>query len=886
MAAHRRAERAFLVIALTLVAAFGLAQIVGSERISPGRGLGWDGRFYARMAQDFPRVVFDEGLDAYRLQRVVTPALVYLGMRAFGVPRDDAHVVDAFAVYNLLLLLATVVVWRGIARAAGLGEGALWLGFLLLFVNFANLKIPYYYPVLTDTSAVFLGALLVYFHLRGSAAGMLAVLAIGAFSWPSFLVIGGLLFLFPRASLGPPQALRRPWHLIAGAAAAALFLAHLILTPGDVLPPRPDSVRPPSLDRLVYSVPLAMAYIVAVAAGLLGHADLIRLRTYRVPASRLAAWLALLLASRWVVSELARGRGPLDFQGFLWQVTHQSIIEPGLVVVAAAVYLGVVVLIMFVCWGRFCRAAHHLGVGMTLFACAILAQSLTTEPRQVLHGLAALVLVTVSAVEGMRWPAWGRWVLVALALFGSKVWFSINHEGFSGKDKTWTYPAQYYFMNHGPWMERETFRVQGLLAVAAGLLVLIVMRRARPLAPDEAEAPVIPPATVSRAMAATAAMALVGALGVGAEVAARIALARRPGGGGDGSRSDALLGWTNMPGARFAVGQDDDSIHVAFNGSGLRGPDRPYEKISARVLLLGDGFAEGYSVREEATVRALLERRLRARGCPAEVLNGGVAGYSTDQEYLSYTSDARRYRADVVVLLFYSNDLYHNLRGRPGKPHFDVQGDRLVPRRYVFPGQARIEDLRSGELDTTARQLFRGSALLRLLSNTTLERAPALHRLLGRGGLVEWGPPPPELWPYGPRPETRDMWRVTTALMRELRAAVEADGGHLVVLYVPARFEVDDAEWERLRQRYRMSDRFWQRAKVARRAGAVAAELGIPLVDPRDALIRARSSGRDPYFGNGLWTAAGHQAAADALLGALTALPCPGEASVQASRAP
>jgi hypothetical protein len=875
MAARRRADWAFLVIALSLVTAFGLAQIAWGERLSPGRGLGWDGRFYARMAQDFPRVVFEEGLDAYRLQRVVTPGVVYLGMRAFGLPRDDAHVVDAFAVYNLLLLLATVVVWRGIVRAAGLGEGALWLGFLLLFANFANLKMPYYYPVLTDTTAVFLGALLVYFHLRDSTAGMLGVMAVGAFSWPSFLVLGGLLFLFPRTSLGPPQAPRRPWHLVAGGAAAAFLVVHLLLTAGDVLPPRPDSVRPPSLDRLVYSVPLSMAYIVVVAASLLGHADLLRLRTYRVPAFRLAAWLALLLASRLVVGTLARGRGPLDFQGFLWQVTHQSIIEPGLVVVAAAVYLGLVALIALVCWRRFCRAAHHLGVGMTLFVCAILAQSLTTEPRQVVHGLAALVLVTVSAVEGVRWPAWGRWLLVALALFGSKVWFGINHEGFAGKDKTWSYPAQYYFMNLGPWMERETFRVQGLLAVAAGLLVLVVMRRGRPLAPDEAEAPLIPPAALRRGVAATVALGLAGALTVGVEVGARIALARRPRGSGDGSRSDARLGWTNTPGGRVDVGPDGSRVEVVFNARGLRGPDRPYEKTSPRVLLLGDGFVEGYTVAEQATARARLERRLREGGCPSEVLNGGVAGYSTDQAYLFYTSEAHRYRPDVVVLFFYSNDLYHSVRGRPGKPHFDLQGEHLVPRPASLPGQASLERVRSGELDTTARHLFRGSAALRLLSNTTLERSPALHRLLGRAGLVEWGPPPPELWPYGLRPENRDMWRVMAALLRELRSAVDARGGRLVLLYVPARFEVDDAAWKELRRRYRMGDRFWQRERVARRLGAVTAELAIPLVDPRDELRRARSSGRDPYFHDGLWTAEGQAVAADALREALTTLlPC------------
>jgi hypothetical protein len=436
------------------------------------------------------------------LQRVVAPGSVYLGTRAFGLPRDDAHIVEAFAIYNLLLLMATVVVWRGIARAAGLRAAGLWLGFLLLFVNFANLRMPYYYPVLTDTTAFFLGAVLVYFYLRASAVGMLAAMAVGAFSWPSFLAIGGLLYLFPRTPLGPPRSPRRPWHLVVGAVAAACFLVQLFLTIIDDVYPRPDAVRPVSLDLLGLSLPLTLAYIVVVAAGMLGHANLARLRTYRVPAFRLTSWLMLLLAVRWMVGTLARGSPPLDLQGFLWQMTQQSIIEPLLFLVAPAIYFGVVVLVALVCWRRFCRATHDLGVGMTLFMCAILAQNLTTESRQIMHGLAALVLVAVLAIEGARWPRWGGGLIVVLALFGSKVWFGINHHGFCGKSPTSTYPSQYYFMNLGPWISREMFLRQGLLVATAGLLVLLILRRARRLAPDEDETPVVPLAVVRLGQAA------------------------------------------------------------------------------------------------------------------------------------------------------------------------------------------------------------------------------------------------------------------------------------------------------------------------------------------------------------------------------------------------
>ncbi len=110
-------------------------------------------------------------------------------------------------------------------------------------------------------------------------------------------------------------------------------------------------------------------------------------------------------------------------------------------------------------------------------------------------------------------------------------------------------------------------------------------------------------------------------------------------------------------------------MRLQINAHGLRGPDRPYEKPPGvrRVLLLGDSITEGYSVEEPYTLRSVLEALLNSRGEGRfEVINGGTAGYSTDQEYLFYVAEGVRYEPDVVVLLFCYNDLYPSLGGEGG----------------------------------------------------------------------------------------------------------------------------------------------------------------------------------------------------------------------------
>jgi len=180
------------------------------------------------------------------------------------------------------------------------------------------------------------------------------------------------------------------------------------------------------------------------------------------------------------------------------------------------------------------------------------------------------------------------------------------------------------------------------------------------------------------------------------ELGARAYVARslRPhaAGGSPISRFSPTLGWDKPPGGDQWIRREEYNVHILLNAKGLRGPDRDYPKPpgTRRILMLGDSFAEGYYVDEEATARAVLERRLNQRGCAKyEVVNAAVPGYSTDQEYLLYLEEAHRYEPDLVAVFFYYNDLYYNTQGvgtagRP-KPYFVLAGNQLLLRNSPLP---------------------------------------------------------------------------------------------------------------------------------------------------------------------------------------------------------
>jgi len=346
------------------------------------------------------------------------------------------------------------------------------------------------------------------------------------------------------------------------------------------------------------------------------------------------------------------------------------------------------------------------------------------------------------------------------------------------------------------------------------------------------------------------------------------------------ARYHPRLGWENVPGGSQHLVRDEFDVTIAFNAAGMRGPDRPRSKPpgTRRVLILGDSFAAGYYAEEPETVRARLEAALGAAGAgPVEVLNAGTPGYSTDQEYLQYLEGAREFEPDLVLLLFFCNDLYFDTTpdgtgGRP-KPYFDLlSATDVVLRNVPVPRRAEEE---AAAVDAPAAPVvapWRGSFALGLLAERTMRGNPPLHRRLANLGLVPpLSPDPPlDFLPFGYRGRQErwavdDMWNRTRAILGQLDREVRADGARLVVGYVPARFEANDEAWRWIQSRYD-PEREWHRGAVAERLARILEPLQIALIDPREELRAAEREGPPVYLAlDGHWNARGNEVVAAVL---------------------
>jgi lysophospholipase L1-like esterase len=386
-----------------------------------------------------------------------------------------------------------------------------------------------------------------------------------------------------------------------------------------------------------------------------------------------------------------------------------------------------------------------------------------------------------------------------------------------------------------------------------------------------------------RAAAAHLALVLFGLLlaVLFAEIALRMVAGSAKGGKEQRERSryteyDPVLGWHKTPGAAVRYERRDYSSEFRVNSRGLRGPERPYEKRpgARRVLALGDSFVEAFMVPDAQTVTARLEEALAGRGCAAEVINGGSAAYSTDQEYLFYREEGRRYAPDVVVLFVYHNDIPYlvldDYLGVP-KPRLDfaAQPPSLVTQPVPADTPAPVPS------PAAAAPAGTHSYLLEFVKDRLERTSASTYNRLAAWGLWE----PLRKLPMNDElrlfrvPELghlRPAWSAFTWTVETLARAVAKDGGRLVIAYVPSRMEVSEGTWELSQARYDLDPAVFDRTAVASRIRYIADRLRIPMVDLTAPLAGADNTWRPAYYPtDSHWNARGQEVAGQAVAGFL-----------------
>ncbi len=156
---------------------------------------------------------------------------------------------------------------------------------------------------------------------------------------------------------------------------------------------------------------------------------------------------------------------------------------------------------------------------------------------------------------------------------------------------------------------------------------------------------------------------------VTAELLTRLYLGKEPENAGRLLKNkDVRIGFSGNSGETSVLIENNrpvvKGVKVNINNVGLRDKkDRSFEKAEGtlRIALFGDSFTFGHGVEDDETLSYQLETILSEKAVLSEnveVLNFGVQGFNTVQEYIYLSRFGSRFSPDVIILVWLYNDFH------------------------------------------------------------------------------------------------------------------------------------------------------------------------------------------------------------------------------------
>ena len=309
---------------------------------------------------------------------------------------------------------------------------------------------------------------------------------------------------------------------------------------------------------------------------------------------------------------------------------------------------------------------------------------------------------------------------------------------------------------------------------------------------------------------------------------------------------DDRIGYRLLPHARAHFATSEFETDIAINNVGVRdsedlGPKPPGER---RVLILGDSLVLSVQVPLEHTFGELLERRLNESGGAVRyrVINAGVQGYGPIEQLLFFRRIVGQVDPDVILAtVFVGNDAEEAVASEPKLSEKRDTGEAL---RESF-----VTNLRRTVRRSMVLQLFR----LRVITATERFQFKA--------------PPAPPLQSYAAHPPPRIACGIdiTRDCLQHIGAEADRRGARVAIALMPARFQVDDGDYGRLRQTVAETGGELVRDAATTRFRDGLSSLPFPLTDLLPPLRQA-PPGPDVFFQQNVHlTPRGHQVVADHL---------------------
>ena len=303
---------------------------------------------------------------------------------------------------------------------------------------------------------------------------------------------------------------------------------------------------------------------------------------------------------------------------------------------------------------------------------------------------------------------------------------------------------------------------------------------------------------------------------------------------------------------------------LSVNSRGLR--DREYDlkkKADLRILALGDSFTFGEGVEAEDTYVKVLEEILKSKypDKKIEVINTGVPGYGNDQELQFLKKEGKNYKPDLVFVGFYvGNDFLDNEIG--GIKRRKVKENGFLYDLYI---ERKIdEELRGENLDIFLCHIDR---YLKEKSLAYFLFKSRIDNLMWKFGMKKFYDQymilDLENFPYFKNPlsgKYKKGFELTINILKEIKKESERLGASVVVILIPAGFQVYEPSLDSLLAGYHLNKKDYDIEGLNSRLSERLKLEGIKVLDLLPVLKRKENGS---LYSWGHWKPKAHRIAAE-----------------------
>ena len=446
---------------LALIAIWSFFYFFYGYVLSVNDGFGYDGNYYGTTAKKFYQQVFGGELTFYRIQRIFPSFIMSCLLTILNLPKENYYVVKLWQIYHMVLLQVCVLIWIRIANMYKLDLRYIWLGFFLGFVNFANVMVTFWYPVLTDLTAFTLGFLLLYFHLKNNLTGKIIISILGALTWPSFMYYGILMIIFPMNSnvVFSEKYEKHKINILAFLIplpflALSSYYIYKYMAFGQLFPYVKKAV--PFIDSLLLIAAvlnyILMVYIFRIFLPSFNFSKYFQFAKNLFSGIKLkhvlisAVMYAIVFIPLKYLSNPEAGGQSSSFMKVFYCISLYSTLKPlGYILVAITCY-GPLFIMMYFFMSRYKEIIESFGFGVLVSFIITVLLMFTSETRLVSNFIPFILLFTILVLKEMNMSKRLFGVLIAFSFILSKMYISLDGIPIESQS-AYDFPNQLAFMN-------------------------------------------------------------------------------------------------------------------------------------------------------------------------------------------------------------------------------------------------------------------------------------------------------------------------------------------------------------------------------------------------------------------------------------------------------